>query len=86
MAASMLDGVASPLGQVFDAGAAATGYAPGTLGAEWSGIEIARVHPSRFVLDGSIIPTSLVINPLQTIAALAQGIVDLGRISTSFPS
>ena len=76
MAESMLDGVVSPLAQVFDAGAATGLGAPGSLGAEWTGIETARVHPGLFVLDGSIVPTSLGINPLLTITALAEGIVD----------
>lgn len=44
--------------------------------------ELGRVHgyPGLWVLDGSIVPTSLGVNPSKTIAALAergaQGLVD----------
>lgn len=53
-------GVVDELGRVFSAG---TSFADG-------------VHGGLYVLDGSIIPLSLGINPLLTITALAEGIID----------
>ena len=76
MAETMRDGAVDPLGQVFDAGSPSDRGRPGARGGEWAGIEDRRVHPNLFVLDGSIVPTSLGINPLLTITALAEGIVD----------
>jgi GMC oxidoreductase/FAD binding domain len=43
--------------------------------------ELGRVHgyPGLWVLDGSIVPTSLGVNPSKTIAALAAGRAGAGR-------
>jgi choline dehydrogenase-like flavoprotein len=75
MAETMKTGVVDPFGRVFDAGNGDRGDAPGRSGAPWAGREDRRIHEGLYVLDGSIVPTSLGINPLLTITALALGIV-----------
>jgi choline dehydrogenase-like flavoprotein len=75
MAETMKTGVVDPFGRVFDAGHGDRGDAPGRSGAQWAGREDRRIHEGLYVLDGSIVPTSLGINPLLTITALALGIV-----------
>ena len=66
MADDVHRGVVNHLGQVFDAGAA-TGAVTGAV----AGAATGAVHAGLVVLDGSIVPTSLGINPALTIAALA---------------
>ncbi len=56
MASERSDGVVDHMGRVFDGGAEATG----------------GVHDGLYVIDGSIIPRSLGVNPLLTITALAE--------------
>jgi choline dehydrogenase-like flavoprotein len=51
------EGVVDDLGQVYDPSETA---------------DLARVHPGLLVLDGSIVPVALGINPLLTITALAE--------------
>jgi choline dehydrogenase-like flavoprotein len=65
MSASWRDGVVDPFGRVYDAPKGASVES-----------EHSPVHPGLYVLDGSIIPVSLGINPLLTISALAEGCVD----------
>ena len=60
MAKDGTEGVVDDLGRVFNGSASAAD----------------KVHAGLYVLDGSIIPLSLGINPLLTITALAEGIVD----------
>jgi cholesterol oxidase len=76
MAPTMNDGAVDPFGRVFDAGAVDAGGAAGRPGAQWAAREDQRIHQGLYVLDGSIVPTSLGINPLLTITALAEGIIE----------
>jgi choline dehydrogenase-like flavoprotein len=75
MAETMCDGVVDPFGHVFDAGTSDPDD-DADHGREFASREDRRIHEGLCVLDGAVIPTSLGINPLLTITALAEGIVD----------
>ncbi len=69
-------GVVDPWGRVFDLGTAFQPAVPTSAGQVPEGLEGRLVHEGLYVLDGSVVPTSLGINPLLTITALAEGVVD----------
>lgn len=79
MAVNARDGVVDPWGRVFDCGGLPANLADPRTEADRtarSGQHDRSVHPGLAVLDGSIVPTALGINPLLTITALAEGAID----------
>lgn len=79
MAVNARDGVVDPWGRVFDCGGLPADLADPRTEADRtarSGQHDRSVHPGLAVLDGSIVPTALGINPLLTITALAEGAID----------
>ncbi|MEY4561203.1 MAG: hypothetical protein RLZZ618_480 [Pseudomonadota bacterium] len=79
MAESAETGVVDPFGRVFNAGVDLDDHGdPQTesLRARHDHRMANALHEGLHVLDGSIVPTALGINPLHTITALAEGAID----------